>query len=77
MENADKPDPLQGRSPLNYGWKMSEDGLEAEWFPGHPIPESITDPTENHVGMTESVPEEYEESDNAWSEDSDDAEDDI
>ena len=64
-KNADKPDPLQGRSPLNYGWKMSEDGLEAEWFPGHPIPESITDPLENHVGMAESVPEEYEESDNA------------
>ena len=71
-KNADRIDPIQGRNPIIYGWKISENELEAEWFSGHPIPEF---PAENEESMTVSAPEDYEDSDNAWSEDSDDGED--
>ena len=74
-KNPDQIDPIQGRNPVNYGGKISENGLEAEWFSGHPIPESLTDPVENEEIMTESAREDYEDSGSAWSEDSDDGED--
>ena len=74
-KNADQIDPIQGRNPVNYGWKISENGLEADWFSGHQIPESLTDPVENEENMTESACEDYEDSESAWSEESDDGED--
>ena len=71
-KNTDQIDPIQGRNTVNYGWKFSENGLETEWFSGHPVPESLTDPAENEESMIESAPE---ESYNVWIEDSDDGED--
>ena len=75
-KNADQIDLTQGRNPVNYGWRISDHIFETDWFPGHPIPESLTGTTENEEHIEEAATEDYEDSDNAWSEDSDDEDED-
>lgn len=38
----DQLDPTGGSSPADYGWKLSENGFEPEWYPSSLVPDSLT-----------------------------------
>jgi hypothetical protein len=77
---ADQTDPTVGASPTDYGWKLTQKGFEPEWYPGSSVPESLTgtnsdDRESVEVRSTDYNDEDDDESDNAWSDDSDYASD--
>ena len=68
-KRADQKDPTGGANPTDFGWKLSEDNyFEPVWFPGSSVPESLTGSChEENIEATSTD----DESDNAWSKDSD------
>ena len=75
-KRADETDPTGEASPTDYGWKLNQNCLEPDWFPGSSVPETLTytPADEDGVGATSSDDEESE-SENTWSDDSDDSDD--
>ena len=72
-KRADQTDPTGGASPTDYGWKLSQNCFEPDWYPGSSVPESLTGPHEDDGDGVEDNSVDEEESDNAWSEDSDES----
>ena len=67
-KRADQVDPTGGASPADFGWKLTEENyFEPDWFPGSSVPESLTGPCEEENVEATSTDD---ESDGAWSEDS-------
>lgn len=69
-KRADQVEPTGGASPVDYGWKLTQNCLEPDWYPGRAVPESLTAPPTGED--IERASTDDEESDNARSEDSDD-----
>ena len=55
-----------------YGWKDNHNHLEPYWYQGNSVPESLTATSANNGERMEATSTDDEQSDNAWSEDSDD-----
>ena len=70
-KRADQMDPTNRMRPVDYGWRELQNGLEPDWFPGHPVPESLTQPLDREE-VAGSVSPEDEDSDSPWSDDSED-----
>lgn len=72
---ADETNPTGDVSPTDYGWRLSQNCFEPEWFPGSSVPESLTTPAEeDSAEATTDLDEESDEeseSDDAWSDNSD------
>ena len=60
--------PTAEASPTDCGWKLTQDCLQPDWYPGSSVPESLTCASDN----MEDASTDDEQSDNAWSDDSDD-----
>ena len=73
-KRADQIDPSDGESPLNYGWMVTDDGIQFDWFAGSSVPTSLTSAAAavNEENINQITPTENEDSDSEWSEDSDD-----
>ena len=65
---ADHINPTAEASPSDYGWKLTQNCLQPDWYPGSSVPESLTCASDNMEDATT----DDEQSDNAWSDDSDD-----
>ena len=76
-KRADETNPTRNASPTDYGWKLSQNCFEPDWFQGISIPQSLTrtltSPADANGGEITSSDDEEPE-DDAWSEncDSDD-----
>ena len=60
--------PTAEASPTDCGWKSTQNCLQPDWYPGSSVPESLTCASDN----MEDTSTDGEQSDNAWSDDSDD-----
>ena len=79
-KNVDE-DPSEGSNrqtcPIDYGWKENQNRLELDWFLGNSVPESLTAASADDGERMEATFTDDEQSDNAWSEDSDDSDGDC
>ena len=60
--------PTAEASSTDCGWKLTQNCFQPDWYPGSSVPESLTCTSDN----MEDAPTDDEQSDNAWSDDSDD-----
>ena len=68
-KRADQAHPTSRINPANYGWQLTENCFQPDWFSGSSVPESLTAPlSENTDSSTDE-----EESDSFWSEESEDS----
>ena len=77
-KRADQVDPTCGSSPTDYGWKLTENSFEPDWYPGSSLPESLTDqPSDDRdrAGPASIDDEDDSDGDSAWSEESEDQSD--
>lgn len=72
-KRADQTDPSGTENPTDYGWRENQNGmLEPDWYAGSSLPSLITDTQTNDDDDDNKVlSKDAEESDKAWSEDSD------
>ncbi len=77
-KRANETNPTGDVDPTDYGWKLNQNCLEPDWFPGSSVPESLTSTsTEDNEASSsddedsvETTSSDNEESD-TWSDDSD------
>ena len=66
-KNAHEPIPTSGNNPLDYGWKLTDDCYQPDWFSGYQIPENLVMDSTNRNSTVE---HDNEIDDGAWTEDS-------
>ena len=76
-KRAHQKDPIGKACPTDYGWKDNQNHFEPNWYPGNPVPESLTSASADDGERMEATSTDDEQSDNAWSEDSDDSDGDL
>ena len=69
VERADQTNSTAEASPTNYGWKLTQNCLQPDWYPGSSVPESLTCASTTEDSM-EATSTDDEESENACSDDS-------
>ena len=68
-KRADQAHPTSRTNPANYGWKLTENCFQPDWFSGSSVPESVTAPLSENTDSSTNE----EESDSFWSEESEDS----
>ena len=75
-KRADQADPTGEASPTDDGWKLTQNCLQPDWYPGSSLPESLTRAPSvdgDSMGATSTD----DESENVWSYDSDENDEDM
>lgn len=73
--SADQTEPTGGESAMDYGWKLSHNCFQLDWFVGSSVPESLVGAPENDCDSGATTSTDDHDPDDAWSEDRDDDED--
>ena len=69
-KRADQTYPTGEASPTDDGWKLTQNCLQPDWYPGSSLPESLTHASTDDGDSMGAMSTDDEESDNVWSDDS-------